>query len=227
MNTFLDTLLLEVSLRPDLGRLLSAALLSSGMILGAALICRLLRQRSASARSLIWRSVMLGMLLLAYWQFLPSSAPPMTLHVELTAPVLPSVSEPQVSPVNLPPMPSPGFRDLMLGHMDRHGHQIWLVVALLLLVLKVIRQIFGLRQLTRRSTTASEAIHRACQQVLAGFGMNQHVSCNLVPDLATPLLTGIWRPHVWLPAEAESWNQARCHAVFHHELAHLKRNDLV
>lgn len=226
MNTFLDTLLLEVSLRPDLGRLLSAALLSSGMILGAALICRLLRQRSASARSLIWRSVMLGLLLLAYWQFLPRSEPPMTLHVELTAPVLRPLPMPEITPVILPSLPPPAWWERALSRMDKHAHRLWLIGALALLTLKVTRQIIGLRQLMRRSSLASASVNAACHSIAKCLGIKKNVTCHLVPGLDTPLLTGLFQAHVWLPAEAESWTESRCHAVFHHELAHLKRHDL-
>ena len=42
-----------------------------------------------------------------------------------------------------------------------------------------------------------------------------------------PLIAGIRRPTIVLPAEAERWSSALLEAVFYHELGHLKRGDLL
>jgi Na+-transporting NADH:ubiquinone oxidoreductase subunit NqrB len=96
MKTLLDSLMLEVSLRPDLGRLLSALLISSGIILLALVVNQLLRRRSAASRNIVWRIVISALLMLAFWQLMPRYTPPMTLHIELLA------SLPQAIPVVVP-----------------------------------------------------------------------------------------------------------------------------
>ncbi len=44
--------------------------------------------------------------------------------------------------------------------------------------------------------------------------------------LQTPLLTGIIRPALYLPANYKSWLPAQFESMLHHEIAHLKNHDL-
>ena len=222
MKTILDSLLLEVSLRPDLGRLLSAMLLSSGMILLALLVTRLLRRRSAASRNIVWRIVISSLLMLAFWQLMPRYAPPMTVHLELMEPV--PVVDPQ--PLILPSLPPPAWWEYALSSVDRRAHQVWLVVAGLLLCLRLLRSTWSLRQLFKRSRLATPEQQEYCDDLSHQLGMSQRAVCHLSEGIGSPLLTGFWQAHIWLPEEAKDWSVARLQAVFQHELAHLRRRDL-
>lgn len=226
MKPLIDSLLLEFSLRPDLGRLLSAALISSGIIFLAQVITRLLHRRSAVSRNILWRMVIAALLLLAFWQLMPRYMPPMTLHIELlaslpqTMPV--AVSEPTIQ-ASLPP---PAWWEYALSTVDRRAHQIWLSVATMMLCYHLLRSTLGLWHLSKRARPASPELHHICENLLMENGSDQKIICHLVPGLASPLLTGLWKAHIWLPETAMDWSEERLQAVFRHELAHLTRRDL-
>jgi beta-lactamase regulating signal transducer with metallopeptidase domain len=222
MKTLLDSLMLEVSLRPDLGRLLSAVLLSSGIILLAMAVTQLLRRRSAASRNIVWRIVISALLMLAFWQLMPRYTPPMTVHVELMEPVL--RVDPQ--PLLLPSLPPPAWWEYALSTVDRRAHQVWLSVAAFLLCLRFLRSAWSTRQLFKNSRLATLEIQKACETLLAKSGPRRAVICHFVPGTASPLLTGFWQAHIWLPEEAKGWSAERLDAVFRHELAHLTRRDL-
>lgn len=223
MKTLLDSLLLEITLRPELGRLISALLISSGMITGTLLIARLLRHRSAAARSLLWRVCIAGLLVLALWQLSPKV--PMSVQVEVIEPVGPMVvSTPSVV---IPPQPPPVTWERALSLVSHHGHDVWLFGAALVLVLQVVRQTLGLRRLRKSFLGVSAEVEAVAAEVAKSLGIAANsFACHRVAGLGSPLLTGVFKARVWLPAEAENWPAERLRAVFQHELAHLKRHDL-
>ena len=47
------------------------------------------------------------------------------------------------------------------------------------------------------------------------------------PASSVPMVWGIWRPRLLLPQGAEHWSQDKLSAVIHHELAHLRRRDVI
>ena len=227
MKTLLDSLLLEITLRPDLGRLLSALLISSGMIAGTLLIAYLLRRRSAAARSLLWRVGIAGLLVLALWQLSPQ--PPVRVHLEMMEPVG-LMTEPVkvfTSAVALPPQPPPAAWEYALSWISRHGHDVWMLGAALMLGLQLLRQTLGLRRLHRSALGVSAAVDQVAAEVAQSLDLPAHsFVCHRVAGLGSPLLTGVLKARVWLPVEAETWSAERLRAVFQHELAHLKRHDL-
>lgn len=224
MKTLLDSLMPEVSLRPDLGRLFSALLISSGIILLALLVTRLLRQRAAAGRNIVWRIVISALLVLAFWQLMPRYAPPMTVHLELLEPA--SLPVAVLEPITLPSLPPPAWWEYALSTVDRRAHQVWLSVAAVLLCLRFLRSAWGTSQLFKNSRLATPEIQEACEVLLAKSGSRRAVICHFVPGTASPLLTGFWQAHIWLPEEAKDWSTQRLEAVFRHELAHLTRRDL-
>ncbi len=224
MKDAFDSLMLEVTLRPELGRLLSAALLSTAVILFGILVSRLLSWRSAASRSGVWRMVMLGLMLLAAWQMMPRSVPPMTLRLELTPPenIQPQVLEPPPVFVFTPPT----LWERALDVADEHGRSVWLSVAALLFITRSMRGWLSLRRLKQQALPASARLQSFVQSVGAEMSCHESAACVLVQQLGSPLLTGLWRARIWLPVEAEDWSEERLRAVFRHELAHLRRRDL-
>jgi beta-lactamase regulating signal transducer with metallopeptidase domain len=212
MKTLLDSLMLEVSLRPDLGRLLSAMLISSGMILLALLVARLLRQRSAASRNIVWRIVISALLMLAFWQLMPRYAPPMTVHVELMEPVL--VADPQ--PLILPSLPPPAWWEYALSTVDQRAHQVWLAVAAFMVCLRMLGAASGLRRLFKRSRLATPEQQKHCDDLSNQLGMQQRAICHLSAGISSPLLTGFWQARIWLPEEAKTGRRSdfrRCSSM--------------
>ncbi len=227
MKDAFDSLMLEITLRPELGRLLSAALLSTAVIMCGILVSRLLSRRSAASRSGVWRMVALGLVLLASWQMMPRSTQPMTLRLELTPPekIQPQVMEPLPAFVFTPLAP-PTLWERALDVADEHGRSVWLGVAVLLFITRTLRGWLSLRRLKQQARPASARLQSCVQSVSGEMSSHGSAVCLLVPQLGSPLLTGMWRSKIWLPVEAEQWSEERLRSVFRHELAHLRRRDL-
>ncbi|MCX6856317.1 MAG: hypothetical protein NTV80_15595 [Verrucomicrobia bacterium] len=238
MKSFFETLTLELSLRPELGRLLSSAMLSAVIVLFGLLVSFLLYRRSAASRSALWRRVMLGLLFLAFWQMIPRSQPPVTLHFELAEPIQPPQLVP-IKPAALPAalasaktatapmvMPTTNRRAQFLNALDDYARPVWLGFAAVLFLIRTARSQLSLMVLKKRAMPVSERLQTCLQAVGKEMSIRSAVTCVKVTDLSSPLLTGLMSGKIWLPLEAEEWSQDRLQAVFRHELAHLKRHDL-
>lgn len=65
------------------------------------------------------------------------------------------------------------------------------------------------------------ALEAACSQL----GMRRPVSLLIHPDKAIPVVWGIFRCRLLLPAAAREWSSEQLQSVLLHELAHIKRRD--
>jgi beta-lactamase regulating signal transducer with metallopeptidase domain len=57
------------------------------------------------------------------------------------------------------------------------------------------------------------------------LGIRQHVTLLLDEKRTIPVVWGVFRPRLVLPAEAREWNEEQLRSVLLHELAHIKRRD--
>ena len=64
-------------------------------------------------------------------------------------------------------------------------------------------------------------------EVCVSLGLRRAVKLVSKPETASPLIAGIFRPQLVLPASAIGWNDDRAKMVLVHELAHVNRNDLL
>ena len=72
-----------------------------------------------------------------------------------------------------------------------------------------------------------DATHRMITLLAASIGLRRNVRV-LEGSVATmPMTWGVWRPVVLLPAGAAQWSTQRLRDVLLHELAHIKRADLL
>lgn len=58
-------------------------------------------------------------------------------------------------------------------------------------------------------------------------GVARPVIVRTAPGCLGPAVSGVWRPVLFLPADAATWEDARLDAVLAHELAHVARRDLL
>jgi HEAT repeat protein/beta-lactamase regulating signal transducer with metallopeptidase domain len=104
---------------------------------------------------------------------------------------------------------------------------LWLLGATLILA----RLVTGLVTLTRYTGRARPATgdrwEGACEWARSRLLLDAPVRLLVSGDVAMPLAAGILRPTVLMPEEAEGWPDARRRAVLLHELAHVKRRDIV
>ena len=82
-------------------------------------------------------------------------------------------------------------------------------------------------RLRARATLVDPAAPDDVQDLAEALGITTHIAVVNSPAAPTPMVCGIWRPAIVLPAAAASWSEERRHLVLMHELAHIKRRDCV
>ena len=212
-----------------------AAVLTVALLVGLAL-----RKLAAARRYAIWISAVaalavlpLAMALLPAWHVLPKTTAEIDWPIpepELTmeaAPVAPKVVEevrhvPAATPALVPTEPPKSWRldfskERLLGLLP----VVWLSIAVVML-LRLGWSAWRLRRLER---SLKPATGTALNEISREIGLKR-VPCLLIgAENAVPMVWGVWRPRLLLPAGFELWSAAKLRGVLLHELAHLKRGD--
>lgn len=224
MNDFMEELLRFLTRNPNLGLLVSALLTSTAVVCVAWAVALQLQRRSARARSVVWRITMAMLLVVAVWRLTSEAAPPVAV-VEWRV----TMNEPQINaaPIVLPErpvliLPEKSWSQRGLMWLENWGLRLWLGVAGALLLWKLARAFVGLVWLRKNSEEAPQLIEQQAERAGAPSSMR----CRLAQRLQSPMLTGWRRPVIWLPQEADGWDEKRLNAVLHHELAHFQRSDV-
>jgi HEAT repeat protein/Zn-dependent protease with chaperone function len=215
------------------GWALGMLLKGTALLLGVAGLAVALRRASASLRHLLWSAGLLTVLALPVL----SLAVPWRLPVvTVTAPVEPTgttgttgtmgPTEPIERGVPGPPVvPLPPVSPVV--PIAPALTAVWVGVALLLLA----RLAFGalvLARIVRRATplTTSDWT-RPLLEAADRLSLDRAPRLLLSDRLPMPFACGIVRPAIVLPAAAAEWTDRRRRAVLCHELAHLRRLDLL
>lgn len=212
-----------------------AAVLTVALLVGITL-----HKLAAARRYALWISAVvalavlpLAMALLPAWHVLPKTTAEIDWPIpepELTmeaAPVAPKVVEevrhvPVATPALVPTEPPKSWRldfskERLLGLLP----VVWLSIAVVML-LRLGWSAWRLRRLERSLKPATGA---ALNEISREIGL-KHVPCLLIgAENAVPMVWGVWRPRLLLPAGFESWTAEKLRGVLLHELAHLKRGD--
>lgn len=223
MNTFLNDCLRHLTQHESLAVLVSALLTSSAVICVAASAALPLRSRSARSRSAVWRLSMVALLVVGAWRLAPDMSAPVAVvewQVEMNAQVLPI---PEPVEIELPAfvLPEKTIWDHAVDFGDAWALPVWLSIATVWMLTRLLSVSFGLRALRRRSGDASASI----RQIGDEAGLPRHTTYRMVLDLDSPMMTGWRAPVIWMPSVAEHWDESRLQAVLRHEAAHWKRGD--
>jgi beta-lactamase regulating signal transducer with metallopeptidase domain len=104
---------------------------------------------------------------------------------------------------------------------------VW-IVGVLLIVVRLLVNLFALRRLIGRTVSAGPALQQMAGALAQAVTPGRNVQILLAmpgsPEMS-PLTWGALRPILLLPAGAEKWPEGRLQAVLLHELAHIARND--
>jgi HEAT repeat protein/beta-lactamase regulating signal transducer with metallopeptidase domain len=156
---------------------------------------------------------------------LASDAPPLRSD---TPPLETDASPPRLT--NVPASASPGF---VAALIDRMGTPATLLIALWLagslwMLGRLAIGVASVRSMIRRSEPATddgwdEILERARRSIGGGTIARTVISENA----AMPFTYGLFRPTIVLPAAAEEWTADRRRSVLLHELAHVRRHDLI
>lgn len=100
--------------------------------------------------------------------------------------------------------------------------------GVVMLCLKSLAGGLRLRRVMRASRVPDgEALRSVYSELCASVGLRRLPRLSITTEVAIPLVTGLWRPHVILPETACLWSKSILRTALIHELAHVRRNDLL
>ena len=222
---------------------------ATALLVLALAVTSLLRRASAGTRHLVWLATLAGILALpavSLWaplrlailpaELLPSLAQVATPERGIVAPMssapAAAVSSPSVTAGRLPSTDhrppitdsAPNERSFPIWAALLAG---WGAVALVLLAwlgfgaLSVRRIVRAGRELDERAWTAP-----LCE-IADRLDLDSVPRLLSSPLIEMPFACGVVQPTIVLPASAEEWSDSRRRTVLFHEIAHVKRHDLV
>jgi len=186
----------------------AAALLALGTALGWSL-----KRTSAAARHLLWHVTVVATLALPLTALI---SPSWSLASAPRRPASAGAGSSAVSDLGLDPT---------RAALDRAA-DVWLAGSTTV-ALYFLAGYARLWMLRRRGRSAPPAWSAAVVRLRARIKLSQEVDVLVVSGVDSPFVTGLWRPAVLIPPEAAAWSAARREAVLVHELAHVRRRDLV
>lgn len=207
-------------------------------------VTRCMHHSSASARHRVWLTMLVALMIapvLSAWtplplRVLPAPGTPETVG-PLVAPRAPAAPQAiggsdrgTLDPAagTRPPTRSPG---LALPSRAAFGislpFAVWASAALGLLA-SLFRSVFVVRRIVRRSQPlGAEEWLSPLWETCDRLGLDEPPRLLRSAEAAMPFACGLLKPTVVLPQGCESWSLERRRAVLLHELAHVRRGDLV
>ena len=231
--------------------LIESALRSTALIAIAAIVALATTRASASIRHLVWTLALVGCVAmpvasrlvpgwslpaLPAWERRTETAPePATLVEPATGKVpdraqVGTATEPaSVASTTHPTGVTRTARSWRPDIADarRLAPLLWLAGVLLLAA----RHAFGWASLARIARRSTPMVSREWETALARhgvtLGLRRLPAIGVSPRIAVPIVCGIRRPTILVPGEALEWPAGRRDAVLLHELAHVRRFDLL
>ena len=206
-----------------------------------AAVCWVLRWQSPGLRYWLWLILAAKLLAMPFWRMeLPTStwlgtAPavattPATIEAASAPSAAATSAVSSVSPASPEQRPSPSpATDAVLPAATWIT---WLLLVWLAVVLfEVVRtcvQYMRLRRLLNASRTAEPYVHKLVGQCARSIGLSQPPDIRHVSVDGSPMVCGVFKPVLLLPAKlAEDIDSDALRQIVFHELAHLKRRDLL
>ncbi|HSE53596.1 MAG TPA: M56 family metallopeptidase, partial [Gemmatimonadales bacterium] len=200
--------------------LLAGLLVKPGLVvIGAAAIAACLRHRPAAARHLVWAGALLAILALP---LLGRALPPLRLPVsigivEWRLPAIPRAESPATAgdirqgsgagtlraPQSPPTWPDRGAEAVKLTGAALLA--LWLLGILVLGVRRILAEARIRRLLGRGRSLDDPVLAHWIGRLAASSGLRSPVRLRLSEDLASPGVTGVFRPVLLLPASAPAW----------------------
>ena len=240
MNSLTDELFSLHARYPGWMSLGMAGVKSTAILALAWGLARLLRHRSATARTWVWRGAFAGLVCLAIWPLRPVQfdawkievlVPTSEVRVSRSALRNESVPEPVALDRTAAPLILQKDTSIVgdikrtLRALDPLVMRVWWIGFAILAVLKTTRAARGMSLLRRSSKRAEDPAQAACARACTAATQKVVPEVRLSEGIGSPLLTTGRRPVIWLPPDAAAWDARRLDAVLHHEIAHLARND--
>jgi len=213
---------------PAYSFLVGVAVKSSAVLVTAWLAAWLLRKRPAAMRHLVWTAAAASVLALPLLSLvlpvvrmpaggaLLALVPNITFRAGVTAE---AATDPQFGPAAPQPKPSPTHApiDWRLGLLLLWAAGVAVGLAQIALAASAIA---AMRRRTRLHSAQGESLALA-----SSMGVDHAVDVLEAPAGSVPMTCGLFRPAIFLPADAGDWGAERRRMVLLHELAHVQRGD--
>jgi HEAT repeat protein/beta-lactamase regulating signal transducer with metallopeptidase domain len=213
----------------------ASVVLATGWALTAAM-----RHTAASTRHFVWSSAIAGAILAtAISSVGPRVIVPVSLPYATARPAAASASHPQVAPNgSAPELPSIGAVPsatesasnpavaARVGWLDASLLAVFLWGAGALAVLAfLVAGTLGSWWIRRTARPLQAPWVDEAQVLAEAFEIPRSVRIVESPAVTMPMVCGVWRPAIVMPAAAADWSDDRRRVVVLHELAHVKRRD--
>jgi len=214
------------------------------LLLVAAALSLALRRASAAARHMVWTAAIVSVLAL------PILAAVLPWRVPVLTVAAPSPAVVPVAPAPSPSAGEPAARQQPLERQVSEGPEtegpatpvapvapvvsitrvalaLWLAGAGLLLLRLVVGAVFLARVARAGEPLTTPEWTRPLLEAADRLGLDRAPLLLMSARLPMPYASGLVRPSIVLPVSAAEWDDRRRRAVLCHELAHLRRLDLV
>ncbi|MBD8874404.1 M56 family metallopeptidase [Rhodanobacter sp. DHB23] len=220
-----------------LERLAWTSLQAAVLVVAVALLIRALPRLPAAARCALWWLVGLQVVLGLCWQApirLPLLAPPAVAEAPIavvqTATDIDHAAVHRMAVHITMPTAAGTSRDTPPGWLSSHWRTT-LIGAWLLLLLAQLPALLRAYRIARRlrrnaSATTDAGLQMRCARQAHTLGLRRAPSVLASPEIASPQVSGGWRPVVLWPAR-DALDEDEAALALAHELAHLKRGDLL
>ncbi len=220
---------------PELNTLALTLLIKSTLFLAAVWIAFLvIRKRSATAQSHYWRTALVGLLILAVAAF---CLPWLEIKLPAVETITPSNTEPvytewRTTGEELAPVAIADAVDVPAANAEaqQQGFSNWLFLVwgagALACLFRSLIGVVRLHRLRRRATSLLNDPHwrGLLSSAQEACGTDRRVGLFGSEMIRVPLVCGLFRPAIFLPANID-WDDERSRMVLIHELAHVKRSD--
>jgi TonB family protein len=206
----------------------ASAACKSTVVLGVAwILTAFLRSRSAAARHLVWTAALAGLLALPFLSVglpelrLPVNLPALTFQTTVTdTPDAETALRSQVLPTGVTAQPA----------KNAPWHADWPLCAVALWAggafVGLAQMIFAAALMARKRAKAPRYLAEEFADLQAQLGIRTRVTLLEAPAGSMPMTFGLWRPAIFLPADATEWSDDRRRIVVLHEMAHIRRGDV-
>lgn len=226
--------------------LLDIALKSAVLLSAAAVVCALLARRAPAAyRHFVWTLAILGVLVLPLFAAAPWRLPVLPERAPAPAPVAQTVAaQPErASEDKLDRIPAAAPEPSTLAAIESEAAPArWRLAAVSMEQVALALYLAGVAFFLARLVLSAAALRRilrdardvydddwidALEPVLRQLDVNRDIRLVASSRAVMPMTFGAVRPVVVLPADADTWTPELRRVVLLHELAHVRRRDVV
>jgi beta-lactamase regulating signal transducer with metallopeptidase domain len=88
-------------------------------------------------------------------------------------------------------------------------------------------KLYGLWSIRKAALLEDGPLARTVTDIAARLGLDRAIEVRESARFKVPSVTGVFRPRLLLPLQARTWPAERLRAILHHELAHVRRRDIL